>query len=129
MCAALNLNPAGRSFGAFRRLLSLPGIVVLSHSPVSGRSEILLTTSPTPSSRLGVSSLDELLGNAPRWSSPLSLALELALFSDAVVSGTSCNYDGTIIVIGSTDKTPSSSPSLPWLPRCSVSSLNETIFT
>ncbi|GKU89876.1 hypothetical protein SLEP1_g3953 [Rubroshorea leprosula] len=78
---------------------------------------------------MGVSSVDELLDDAVGWSPLSSLALELALASGAILSGESCNSGGTIIVIGSTDNTPASSPSLPWLPRCSVSSLNETIFT
>ncbi|GKV44712.1 hypothetical protein SLEP1_g51871 [Rubroshorea leprosula] len=101
------------SFGAFRMLLNLPGTVLLSHSPITGRSETWLTTSPASSSRPGVPS-DELLDDVLGWSPPLSLALELVLLSDAIVSGISCNSGGTIIVIGSTDKTPPSSSSLPW---------------
>ncbi|GKU93228.1 hypothetical protein SLEP1_g6835 [Rubroshorea leprosula] len=115
------------SLGAFRRLLNLPVIVLLSHSPITGRYETLLTTFPVHSSQLGVSLEDELLDDEVWWSPPLSLALELALLSSILVSGKSCNAGGIIIVIGSTDITPSSSSSLPWLPRGSLSSLNESI--
>ncbi|GKV09018.1 hypothetical protein SLEP1_g20583 [Rubroshorea leprosula] len=74
------------SFGAFRKLLNLLGMALLSHSSITGRPETGLTASPTPSSRLGVSSVDELVDGALGWSSLSSLVRELALLPDATVS-------------------------------------------
>ncbi|GKV51030.1 hypothetical protein SLEP1_g57707 [Rubroshorea leprosula] len=117
---ALNLKPTGRVLGALRRLSNLLMITLFSHSSNTTMSGSILVASGlrAPSSAyptsLDAPSVDESLETKEWWLLESPPTLEPALLSGVIVSSKSYSSGGTIMAIGSTDITPSSS-SLPWL--------------
>lgn len=102
----LNLNLTGKFGNAFRMLPSSLVSGMSSHAAIANRFSTTLVNTRVP---IGATSKETVLEDEEAQPLELLAAVKLSLLSDVPTSSKSCNVGGTIILIGSTKITLSSS--------------------